>query len=166
MNTENMLFYVLASLTIFAGIKFLTSKETIQAVLYFFLSLMSTSGLFFLLHAPFVAAMQILIYGGALTVLIIFVVMLTAMDQPSIESIRGNILSSLALSGSFLAFLLIGALYEGWPKIATSIEEGRGTADLARVLFKEYVVPFEVVSMLLLAALIGAIYIAMTERKS
>lgn len=166
MNTEQLLFYILASLIVFGGIKFLAAKEIMHAALYFFLALMATTGLFFLLSAPFVAAMQILIYGGALTVLIIFVVMLTAMEQSAIETLRISPLSSLAVSISFLAFLLVGALYGKWPKAMVAVEEGKDTAALARVLFREYVIPFEVVSILLLAALIGATYIAMTERKS
>lgn len=166
MSMEQLLFYILAALVVFGGVKFLTAKETMHAVLHFFLALMATAGLFFLLSAPFVAAMQILIYGGALTVLIIFVVMLTAVEQPSIEALRANPLNSLAVSISFLAFLLMGALYEKWPKAVTPIEESKGTPDLARVLFREYVIPFEVVSIVLLAALIGAIYIAMVEREN
>lgn len=165
MEMDQLLFYFLAALIIFSGIKFLTVNETIHAVLYFFLTLMSTAGLFFILSAPFVAAMQILVYGGAITVLILFVVMLTTLDHPNIDALKSGPWQSGAMAGIFLVFLSMGTFYEGWSKSGTTIGN-LGTLDLARVLFKEYVIPFEIASILLLAALIGAIYLAMTGKET
>lgn len=154
-----MLFYFMAALIVFSGIKFLTTHETIHAVLYFFLTLSSTAGLFFILSAPFVAAMQILVYGGAITVLILFVVMLTALNHPKIDALKGNPWNSGIVAATFLIFLSMGTFYQGWINKSTTIGD-KGTIDLARVLFKEYVIPFEIASILLLAALIGSIYLA------
>lgn len=165
MSTEQALFYLLSALIAFAGIKFLIAKETIHAVLYFFLTLMATAGLFFMLNAPFVAAMQILVYGGAITVLVLFVVMLTALDQPEIDTFKASPAISLVLSVVLLVSLISSIFSNSWNRSMQYISD-KGTLELARVMFRDYVVPFEMASILLLVALIGAIYLASARKET
>jgi NADH:ubiquinone oxidoreductase subunit 6 (subunit J) len=150
---------LLAALIIFGGIKFLISNDTVHAVLYLFLVLMSMAGIFFSLNAPFVAAMQILVYAGAITVLILFVVMLTGGRIPEIKKLRPNSIAVIIM-GALMYFIILLA--------STSFKPEAGVKEIANVknveaigtfLFKDYVYPFEIASILLLVAIIGAIYL-------
>lgn len=159
MSWESFLFVVLSALILFGGVRFLLSKETIHAVLYFFMILLSTAGLIIMLNAYYIAAMQILLYAGAITILVLFVVMLTSGKAPEIP--KGSLDAVLSVIFSFILFLTI-ALNIGSFKADKTISDSAEFINLAhigRLLFSDYVWAFEIASVLLLVAIIGAVYL-------
>jgi len=161
---EAAVFYFLAATTIGSGILFMTSKKIVHSVFYCFILFMAVAGLYLLLEAPFLAAAQIFIYGGAVTVLILFVVMVTVTDIHG--KLRHNQSALGLLIVVFFGSVLIFAIQATkWPVAKTVAKTGDKSFEnlmdrLAETLFKVYYFPFEVAGVLLLAALVGAIYLA------
>lgn len=157
---EAVVFYFLATIILLTGILFMTSNKIVHCIFYCFVMFIALAGVFLLLDAPFIAAAQIFIYGGAVTVLILFVVMLTITDvHGSLRASQTSIgLLVVAFFGSVLAFAVQATK---WPISKKLIQTGSVLTNLfAQKLFKIYYFPFEVAGVLLLAALVGAIYLA------
>ncbi|MDP9237031.1 MAG: NADH-quinone oxidoreductase subunit J [Chloroflexota bacterium] len=148
-------FYVLAVTTVGCAIMVAFVRELIQAVLFLALSFVGVAGIYVVLSADFVAVVQVLIYAGAVAVLMTFAVMLTpAADRKN--SATAFQWPALILSGLVLAVIVFVAYDTSW-----SIS-GRGAfpataASLGEAFLKPYVVPFEVASVLLMTAMVGAI---------
>lgn len=157
---EAFVFYLLAFLILIAGILFMTSNKMVHCIFYCFCIFIALAGVFLLLDAPFIAAAQIFIYGGAVTVLILFVVMLTITDvHGTLRTSQSSMgLLVVAFFGSVLAFAMQATK---WPISKKLIQTGSAlTNRFAFELFKNYYFPFEIAGVLLLAALVGAIYLA------
>ncbi len=161
MTGPEVAFTLVALVGVLAGFRIVTSTNVVHAALYLVVTLASVGAAYLLLAAEFVAWVQVLIYVGAIVVLLLFALMLTrapigreALDnqQRGLAAIVGLVV----LGG--LVYLLWGAF--GGKEIQTSVT---ATAKVGRALFRGYVLPFEVVSILLLAALIGAIVLARKE---
>lgn len=159
MSPESLIFILFAALIIFGGAKFLISNDTVHAVLYFFLVVMSMAGVFFTLSAPFVATMQILLYAGAITILILFVVMLTAGHIPEIKKYRANSIAVIIMAVALYSIILIAAASYQATSGIKEIESVKNVEALGTILFKDYIYPFEVASILLLVAIVGAVYL-------
>lgn len=148
-------FWVLAVTTIVCALMVAYVKELIQAVVFLALTFVGVAGIYVVLSADFVAVVQVLIYAGAVAVLMTFAIMLTpSADRRNSETAFQ--LPALVLAGLVLAVVVFVAQDTTW-NIA-----GRGAfpataADLGRAFLKPYVVPFEVASVLLMAAMVGAI---------
>jgi NADH:ubiquinone oxidoreductase subunit 6 (subunit J) len=148
-------FYVLAALTVGSALGVVVVRNLIHAVVFLIASFMGVSGLYITLSADFVAVTQILIYAGAVAVLILFAVALT----PQAE--RDNRESFLRLPALMLALLV--ALTLGYVALDTEwvISDRQGFEETAAVigeaLLNKYVLPFEIASVLLLVAMLGAI---------
>jgi NADH:ubiquinone oxidoreductase subunit 6 (subunit J) len=148
-------FYVLAVLTIGSALGVVVARNLIRAIVFLIVSFMGVSGLYVTLSADFVAVTQILIYAGAVSVLILFAVALT----PQAE--RDNRESFLRLPALMLALLVVFTL--GYVAIDTEwvISDREGFEETASVigeaLLDKYVLPFEIASVLLLVAMLGAI---------
>jgi NADH-quinone oxidoreductase subunit J len=158
---QELAFLILAVIGGLAGVLVVTSRSVVHAALYLVVALASVAGVFLLLAAPFVAFVQVIIYVGAIVVLILFGIMLTR--APVGRRVLDN--SPLARVGAFvvgaavftmLTVFLAGAF--GDARIAN--RAATSTAALGTSIFTNYVLPFEAVSVLLLAALIGAIVLA------
>ena len=116
-----------------------------------------------MLSAEFVAAVQVLIYVGAITVLLIFAIMLTAqLYSPSIRQSNEQVIPGIIIVGTLLIVTLSVLRRTSW-RISTEGIEGQSTVSIGKSLLTTYVLPFEVVSLVLIAALIGAIIIARRE---
>lgn len=153
-------FTIMALLTLGGGVAAVSVKNILHAALFLVMSFFGVAGIYLLLEAEFLAIVQILIYVGAISVLILFAVMLTRglmrADQTSHNTQWGwAILISLLLFGTI--FLL--AFEFKWP-VASAKISGDIMATLGTQLVTTYVLPFEVISLLLLAALVGAFVIA------
>ncbi len=161
---ESIVFYLLAAATIGSGVLFLTSKKIVHSVFYSFVLFVVLAGIFLLSDAPFIAAAQIFIYGGAITVLILFVVMVTVTDiHGKLESNHSAI--ALLIVAFFVSVLVFVIQITKWPVTANIVQKTGPalkavTDELAKQLFKVYYFPFEAAGVLLLAALVGAIYLA------
>ncbi len=169
MVAQNVAFGFLAAAIIVAALKVVTTKNVVHAALYLVVVLASVGAIYILLIAPFVAAVQILVYVGAIVVLFLFGVMLTRATVGHDTELDGDqrgiaLVTALALAG-ILGYAVIDAFgdrelpdLEGMSRPA--IEAARGTGAVGDAIFSTYLVPFEVVSVLLLAALVGAIVLA------
>jgi NADH-quinone oxidoreductase subunit J len=163
MEISDILFYVFAALTLGCGTLVIAnpfSRNPVTSAMFLVLTIISMAGLFVLLHAFFLAAVQVLVYAGAVIVLFLFVIMLLDLKAEAIRKIRFyGVAAGLISVGAIVAMFLKSL--GGTPLDASSPPsiEG-GTAALGKLLFSNYVLPFEVVSVLLLVAMIGVILLS------
>lgn len=154
----HFLFFLLAILCIGAVLGMIISKDQAYNALFLVLAFACMGGLFALLDAPFIAAVQIIIYAGAIMVLFIFVVMMINLRKGvAPEKKKWTAYFAVVIAAVLLAELLLtikGLLKPVEP--ATLAEMGSPT-DLGRMLFTKYLYPFEITSILILAAIVGAI---------
>jgi len=144
-----------------AGLLVVTSRNVVHAALWLVVALASVAGIYLLLAAPFVAFVQVIIYVGAIVVLLLFGIMLTR--APVGRRVLDN--SPRARVGAFVVgagvFVMLTVFLAGaFADERISIQAATATAALGTSLFRNYVLPFEAVSVLLLAALVGAIVLA------
>ena len=162
-NTQVVVFYILSGLIVGSAFMVVTLKNIFHSLLFLILCFFSIAGIYILLSAEFVAAVQVLIYVGAITVLLIFAIMLTAqLYSPSIRQSNEQVIPGLLVVGALLVVTLSVLGRTSW-RISTQGIEGQSTVSIGKALLTTYVLPFEVVSLVLLAALIGAIIIARKE---
>jgi len=158
---QEILFWVLAATIALAGIRVVTARNVVHAALYLVATLMSAAGLYILLFAEFVAWVQVLVYVGAIIVLMLFGLMLTRAPIGSGDYDNNQrplaALVALAVFG-VTSWILVDA-FDG-TEIGFARTEGTTSAQVGQEIFSKYVLPFEVVSVLLLAALVGAVLIA------
>ena len=165
---ESLLFYVLSAVILGAALLMVTSRNMVHSVVWMVVSFVGVGALFILLQAEFVAAVQILVYAGGIVVLFLFVVMLVNVGEiRQIEYLHRQWLpaSILALLLAVeLGFLLwgSGASLPTAPEQAETLLRGMGgnTETIGLALYRQYFFPFEIASVLLLVAMIGAIYLA------
>jgi len=160
MTMESGLFYFLSAVLILFCLKVVTTKNLFHSVMSAFAVLLATAGLFFLFNAEFLGIVQILVYAGAVTILVLFVVMLTSAGPRYRITWEGPPSAwtyiFAILFGGMLGFVVLSI---DWP-VAKPAALTDVTQALATRLFVEYLLPFEVASILLLAALVGAIVLA------
>lgn len=150
----NFAFWILSALTLVAAGGVMASRNLLHAVLFLIVTLMAVAGFFVLLSADFLAMAQVIIYVGAIAVLVLFAVLLTP------RAGRDNGETRWAAPGVLLAVVLLAVLLfvitdTNWATVKASPE--LAAADLGRALLKTWVLPFEIASVLLTAALIGSI---------
>ena len=171
MNFQMILFYIFGFLAIASAVGVITCKNTVHCAVSLLLTFISVAALFVLLEAEFLAAVQVYIYAGAIMVLVIFVIMLVNIK----ESLSGtNYVSLTAASlfigiGLFLIFLFVVTVSNFYPlqgiySTAYQVANGGQSKLIGKLLFTEYVFPFEVASILLLVAMIGAIVLPTRRR--
>lgn len=160
MTVSAVLFYILSAILILFSLKVVTTKNLFHSVMAAFAVLLATAGLFFLLNAEFLGMVQILVYAGAVTILVLFVVMLTTAGPQYRITWEGMpkmwTVIFAVLFGGMLGFVILSI---DWPT-ARPAALTDVTRALATRLFIEYLLPFEVASILLLVALVGAIVLA------
>lgn len=155
-----MLFLVFAGLTVVSAWAIVLTQNIVRMSVYLLLTLGGVAGMYFMLHAEFLAAIQLIVYAGGTLILIIFGVMLTS-KNPFMQ-LKTSIWERTL--GIFLGALLGGLLLLALVRtpIATLADPGPGAtvADIGRALIGEYLVPFEIAAVLLLVVMIGAAYMA------
>jgi NADH-quinone oxidoreductase subunit J len=159
---QNIAFYVIAALMVFAAIRVVTCKNVVHAALWLVLVLAGVAAQFIVLAAEFVAITQILVYLGAIVVLFLFGIMLTRAKSGRDENLDGPTLTKVGagIIGVLLFALMGYALWDGFRDQEFGDMVVQRTADVSDSIFSTYLIPFEVISVLLLAALIGAIVLA------
>lgn len=157
-----IVFFILALISIFAAVMVMEAEDIFHAALFLALFFAAIAGVYVLQLAEFIAAIQLLVYGGAIVVLILFAIVLTKRGGNIEEQSLKNLLLRTAAIIGFVALLVQPILKTPWPKemIETT---GPNTYAVGYSLFTDYVIPFEVVSLALLSALIGAIYLSKRE---
>jgi NADH-quinone oxidoreductase subunit J len=153
-------FWLLSALTIGSALLVFISRNLLHAVLFLVLSFLGMAGLYVTLSADFIAVAQVLIYAGAISVLLVFAVMLTpfaSRDNANSLFVLPGVLIGLAFA-AIVAFMSIDV---DWPQLTGNALEGRDFAttvqSIGTALLEPYILAFEVASVLLLAALVGAI---------
>ena len=152
------IYVAISAVAVAGGLGVVLSRNVVYASLFLLLNLMAVAGIYVLLFSPFLALVQVLIYGGAITIMVLFALMLTRQRERP-ESLD-NRQKPLALAAGLAAMgtLIATAIANRWP---ASVEpEPVGFRALGSELFSQWAVPFEIASILLLVALIGAVVIA------
>ena len=167
LNAQSIAFFIFSVLTLGGALGVVISRNLIHGALYLIVSLFGGAGFFVLLSAPFLAAVQVLVYIGAIAILIIFAVMLTRSMTQMRELFNQQWWLSAIVGVVLFVLLGIGVIFPVWGANGTNpnlpaTDEVATTADLGVALVdgNQYVLPFEVASLLLTAAMIGAILIA------
>jgi NADH-quinone oxidoreductase subunit J len=161
MSGQEIAFLILAIIGGIGGLLVVTSRNIVHAALYLVVALASVAGIYLLLAAPFVAFVQVIIYVGAIVVLLLFGIMLTRAPvgrRVLDNTIRARV-GALVIGGGFFA-MLTTFLVRAFGGDRISNRAATATAALGNTLFRNFVLPFEAVSVLLLAALVGAIVLA------
>jgi len=159
------LFYFLSFLGILSALLVVFSKNPVHSVLYLIITFFVIAAHYVLLNAQFLAIVHVIVYAGAIMVLFLYVIMLLNLNQEA-EPHKSNLIRLVAtISAGLLLLVLVGTL-KGTDQMlvqsAAPVEVGL-VKSLGRVLFKEYMLPFEISSILLLAAMVGAVMLGKPE---
>ena len=160
MLAQNITFGVLALVICVSAIRVVTTKNVVHAALYLVLVLSGVAGIFILLAAEFLAIVQVLVYIGAIVVLFLFGIMLTRAPIGRSNELDNDQRFIGAVVGLALFGLLAAILNDGFGDTKIEATEVGRTGDVGLSIFQTFVIPFEVISVLLLAALVGAVVIA------
>ena len=164
-----ILFFLFAGLAIFMALMVVLKKNPVSSALSLVFTFFCFAALYALLGAHLVAAMQVLVYAGAIMVLFVFVIMLLAQDAPSFDLGRTHAMLRVGawILGVVLALVIIQGLRispssapAGVMTAAAISEQGGNTRAIAKLMFSDYILPFELTSVLLLGAIVGAVAIA------
>lgn len=150
-------FGFLAALVIGGGLGVVTSKNVAHAALFLLVSLGAVAGIFVVALAEFLALVQVLIYGGAITIVLLFALMLTRIEEFS--QVKDNPQKPIAVIVSVALLAVLLAAFFGAPAVTNSAR-GATFQELGAELFTKWAIPFEVASLVLLLALIGAFLLA------
>jgi NADH-quinone oxidoreductase subunit J len=157
---QNVVFWILAAGMILAAIGVVRSRNVVHAALYLVVVLGGGAAQYILLAAEFVAWVQVLIYIGAVIILFLFGIMLTRAPMGGDTNLDNDQRWPAAVVSVFLLGVLATLLVDAFSDKEIVLHSPTRTEQVADLIFKTYVVPFEVVSILLLAALVGAVVIA------
>ena len=163
---EYIVFYGLATVAVIAALVVVLMNRAIYSALALIVCFGAVAGLFFQLEAQFIAAVQVIVYAGAIMVLFLFVIMLLNPQSEKFSPDRLKQITVLALPfAAFLAFVLVQMTFQ-WSgttevsvvgQTAGVLQVDGNTKALARLLFHDYLLPFEVTSILILSAVLGAV---------
>ena len=171
MGFQAYVFYVLAAILLFAGLRVITTRNPVQAALFLVLAFFTAAGIWLLLEAEFLAIALVLVYVGAVMVLFLFVVMMLDIN---IDKLREGFWSYLPMAGTIGALMalemvmIVGTKHFGLSRVATPAPHSAGysnTAELGSVMYTDYLLPFELASVVLLVAIVAAIALTLRERK-
>ena len=163
----NLLFYISAFVAILATVLVITRTNAVHALLYLIVSLLAVALIFFALGAPFVAALEVIIYAGAIMVLFVFVIMMLNLGGEATRQESSLLTPGIWTGPSILCVILAGELVYLFIGKQFSVPD-TGTASTKQVgiaLFGPYAVGVELASMLLLAGLVGAHHLGRQEKK-
>jgi NADH-quinone oxidoreductase subunit J len=161
------IFYFLSFLAVLSAFMVVYSKNPVHSVLYLIITFFSIAGHYILLNAQFLAAVHVIVYAGAIMVLFLYVIMMLNLNKDT-EAQKSNYLKLAAtVAGGIFMIVLIGSL-KGVEKIE-HMSGGNQSAglikNLGQVLYKDYMLPFEMASILFLAAMVGAVMLGKNELK-
>jgi NADH-quinone oxidoreductase subunit J len=166
MTPELIVFFALAALAVIGAISLVIQKHPIHSALSLIVVMVALAGLYLLMGAEFVAAVQIIVYGGAIMVLFVFVIMLLnagVEEHTSISKLAGppGLLLVIALAGFIAATV---ARSSSVVQAASQSGNLSDTRTISTMIFKDFVYPFELTSFLILVAVLGAIVLAQREK--
>ena len=163
MNITQILFWFLSALALVSATMVLISKNPVHSILWLIIVFFAISGHYILLNAQFLAIVNLIVYAGAIMVLFLFVVMLMNLNSDSEPQKNNRFKIAGAISGGCLMLIMIDVIRDAGEvqNAKALVKEGNIglIKNLGMVLFKEYTVPFEISSVLFLAAMVGAVVI-------
>jgi NADH-quinone oxidoreductase subunit J len=171
MSIADAVFYGFAAILLFAGLRVITARNPVHAALYLVLAFVTAAGLWMLLEAEFLAIALVLVYVGAVMVLFLFVVMMLDINLDRMrEGYWDWLVPALVVAGIMvveMAVILAGRYFsvEGLAPPAPKPDGFSNTEALGRLLYVDYVYPFELASVLLLVAIVAAIALTLRARK-
>jgi len=162
MSTPNMVLFIVSALIALGGaLGTVAAKRPLRAAVALLVNIVALAGIFLSLHAQFLAALQLIVYAGAVVVLFVFVIMMVGATEGVPRTMRGITARtvSLVLMSVVALIMVFGVAYVAMP--AEALPPGYGTVEgLGMVLFTQAALPFELVSITLLVAVVGAIAVA------
>jgi len=170
MSFEKILFYVFAAILIFAATMVITRRNPVHSALYLVLAFFTSSGLWLLAEAEFLAIVLVLVYVGAVMVLFLFVVMMLDIDLATLRTGMARYLPVGLIVAAVMLFeliLIVGPAHFGLDKYAAPVRHAadyNNTAELGSVLYTQYMYPFEIAAVILLVAIIAAISLTLRRR--
>lgn len=171
MTAEMILFFIFGAVSLIGAIAVISFRHPIYSALSLIVTFFSQAGLFVLLGAHFVAAVQVIVYAGAIMVLFLFVIMLLNLGTLSAKGLLSGKLKGIAVVFAILlaaqgVFIAVNALKNTAVATAEAATEPITTYKIGELLFTKYLLPFEVASLILLAALIGVIVLVKRENQT
>ncbi len=171
MEFKTFVFYFLAVIMVFAALRVITARNPVHAALFLVLTFFNAGGIWLLLQAEFLAITLVMVYVGAVMVLFLFVVMMLDINLDRIREGFWSYLPVGALVGILMlvemAMVLGGSYFglEAMPAPPSAGESFSNTRELGRVLYTDYVYPFELASLVLLVAMVAAVTLTLRKRK-
>jgi NADH-quinone oxidoreductase subunit J len=171
MNIETIIFYFFAAVLVFAALRVITARNPVIAALHLVLAFFTAAAIWLLLQAEFLAVALVLVYVGAVMVLFLFVVMMLDINLERLrEGFWSNLPLALTVGGLMVVEMIfvLGGRYFGLETLPAPADHGAGysnTRELGRILYTDYVYPFELAAVVLLVAIIAAIALTMRKRK-
>ena len=165
---EQLFFYIFAAIAVISALGVITAKNPIHSAVFLIASLLQVAAIFILLRSPFLAAVQVFIYVGAVVVLFLFAVMMLDIGKERLKDrIHGQVryaIPAILLFFALAGYLILKGRLSAPPGTVTDAELARNTEVLGKLLYTKYIFPFEIVSVLLLVALIGAIVLVIKQK--
>jgi NADH-quinone oxidoreductase subunit J len=171
MNIEGIVFYLFAAILLLAALRVITARNPVHAALFLVLAFFTAAAIWMLLQAEFLAIVLVLVYVGAVMVLFLFVVMMLDIN---LDRLREGFWSYLPLGATVGVLMVIemvlvlGGKYFGAEQLPSPADPGPGysnTKELGRLLYTDYVYPFELAAVILLVAIVAAIALTIRRRK-
>ncbi len=165
---NDFIFYALAAILLFAGIRVITTRNPVHAALHLVLAFFTAAGIWLLLEAEFLAIALVLVYVGAVMVLFLFVVMMLDIN---IDKLREGFWEYLPMAGTIGLLMavemvmVLSGKYFASSQVVNKPADYSNTAELGRVLYTDYLLPFELASVVLLVAIIAAIVLTLRDRQ-
>jgi len=161
------LFYFLSFVAVLSALMVVFSRSPVYSVLYLIVTFFSIAGHYVLMNAEFLAVVHMIVYAGAIMVLFLYVIMLLNLNQES-EPHKTNLLKiGAVICAGMLLIVMVGALKGTEVLVAVESTSGIGEVKtLGQVLFTDFLLPFEIASVLLLAAMVGSVMLAKSEKKT
>ena len=171
LHFQDIVFYTLASILLLAGLRVITARNPVHAALYLVLAFFTAAGVWLILEAEFLAITLVLVYVGAVMVLFLFVVMMLDINLDRLREGFWNALPIALPVGGLMAVemvMIVGVKHFGVDKVAAPLAKPAdysNTAELGRVMYTDYLLPFELASIVLLVAIVAAIALTLRDRK-
>ena len=165
---ETLFFYLFASITCFAGLMVISSRNPVHSVLFLILAFFNAAGLFVLLGAEFLAMLLVVVYVGAVAVLFLFVVMMLDINFVELrEGFQRYMLLGIGVVGLLFAEILFVFFNSAnMPETIVKVNEVSNTRALGRILYTDYIYLFQLAGLILLVAMIGAIALTLRKREN
>ncbi len=168
---QDYVFYALAIILLFAGLRVITARNPVHAALFLVLAFFTAAGIWLLLEAEFLAIALVLVYVGAVMVLFLFVVMMLDINLDKLREGFWDFLPMAGFIGVLMAaemVMILGTKHFGLARISAPPPHVAGysnTAELGRQLYTDYLMPFELAAVVLLVAIVAAIALTLRDRK-